>query len=509
MKKRILSAVLAMLCISMTTACGAGDPETPAAVTSAPVSETAAPETVEETEAGRAAAKDSLPSDLDLGGRTIRLLTRRGDPDCKLEFDVTEQTGDIVEDAVYKRNITVSEKYNFNLQLVGGEDAPHASGTVVNEALQSSVLAGSNDYDLIGNHMSQGTTAVLQGLLLNLRSVDYLDFDQPWWNSSYLDAVTIHNKTYLAAGELALMMVSNVFGTYFNKTIYNNYYPGEDLYEIVNSGGWTMDLLSKYCSGVYSDVNGSGLPDDGDQFGMIYEIRQVHADAFAGGARIQYTTFDKDANTCKWTLENERTATFLDKMKSMVFDNPGTFPVPQTRAHITKDILYFLRDDLALFTVDILYCASVLRDMESDYGIVPLPKLDETQDDYSSQLGNSFTVFGIPVTCDRPDEIGAAMEGLCAESYRTVTPTYFEQALKVKYARDNEASQMLDICVGNLYFDTAVVFNQVLNTAAAVFRVIMTDSSTLESGMSTIKSREESTNELLQTLIDTYTELPE
>lgn len=59
---------------------------------------------------GRAAAKDSLPADLDLGGETIRIVSRNGDTDTAIEFYSDEATGDIVSDAVYNRNMKVSDR---------------------------------------------------------------------------------------------------------------------------------------------------------------------------------------------------------------------------------------------------------------------------------------------------------------------------------------------------------------------------------------------------------------
>lgn len=61
-----------------------------------------------------------------------------------------------------------------------------------------------------------------------------------------------------------------------------------------------------------------------------------------------------------------------------------------------------------------------LREMEADYGIIPYPLQDETQEEYSGIIHNSSNYVTIPVTCPNADEIGAVIEALCAESYRTV-----------------------------------------------------------------------------------------
>jgi len=65
------------------------------------------------------------------------------------------------------------------------------------------------------------------------------------------------------------------------------------------------------------------------------------------------------------------------------------------------------------------------------------------------------------------------MEALGAESYRWVTPAYYEIALKTKYSRDEETSQMLDIIKSGLRFDFGTVNTANLEGVNAVFRELM------------------------------------
>ena len=62
-----------------------------------------------------------------------------------------------------------------------------------------------------------------------------------------------------------------------------------------------------------------------------------------------------------------------------------------------------------------------LRNMEQDYGIIPSPKFNETQKDYSAVVHDIATLICLPQTATN-EEIGAVLgDGL--RSYRTVTPT--------------------------------------------------------------------------------------
>ena len=51
---------------------------------------------------------------------------------------------------------------------------------------------------------------------------------------------------------------------------------------------------------------------------------------------------------------------------------------------------------------------------------------------------------GIPATAADPDISGAVCHALCRATHETVLPAYYEMSLKIKYARDNYTSAMID-----------------------------------------------------------------
>ena len=99
-----------------------------------------------------------------------------------------------------------------------------------------------------------------------------------------------------------------------------------------------------------------------------------------------------------------------------------------------------------------------------------------------------------------------AMEALCAESYRKVTPAYYEIALKLKYSRDEETSQMLDIIKAGLKFDFGTVNTANLEGVNAVFRQLMDEGRT---DFASLYERSEARfQRALDRLIEAYQDLP-
>jgi len=114
--------------------------------------------------------------------------------------------------------------------------------------------------------------------------------------------------------------------------------------------------------------------------------------------------------------------------------------------------------------------ADSYRELPFAYGVLPYPKFDENQEEYRTTTLTSYTVFCIPTDCKDPDRTAAVLEAMASESYRSVTPAYFETALKVKYAADEETAQMFDIIRDNISFDFGYIYTLSLNGISDKFK---------------------------------------
>jgi hypothetical protein len=128
-------------------------------------------------------------------------------------------------------------------------------------------------------------------------------------------------------------------------------------------------------------------------------------------------------------------------------------------------------DGYGMATINKMFQAEIyLREMEDNYTILPLPKLDETQAEYNSAIHDGCTIFAIPITTGNPDAVSAVLEALAAESARLVSPAYYDQALKVKYTRDSDSGEMIDLIYSNISTDFAFMYSNNLTDIAHLFR---------------------------------------
>jgi len=91
---------------------------------------------------------------------------------------------------------------------------------------------------------------------------------------------------------------------------------------------------------------------------------------------------------------------------------------------------------------------------------LPIPKYTEDQDSYHCVVSvHTCSLMGVPVVTSNPERTGILLEALAAESKYTLMYAYYDVALKSKYSRDDESSEMLDIIFANRVFDLGELLN--------------------------------------------------
>lgn len=66
--------------------------------------------------------------------------------------------------------------------------------------------------------------------------------------------------------------------------------------------------------------------------------------------------------------------------------------------------------------------------------------------------------MAVPQIVQEKEKVGAIIEALSYELYKTVRPAYYDVALKSKFARDNESEEMLDIIFNGTIYDFDYVY---------------------------------------------------
>jgi len=94
------------------------------------------------------------------------------------------------------------------------------------------------------------------------------------------------------------------------------------------------------------------------------------------------------------------------------------------------------------------------REMVSDFGILPMPKYDEQQEDYMNCPASfRMLTITIPVTNTRLELTGSVLEALSYYSKDTTVEAYYDANLQRKVSRDDESRHVLEIIFSTVTYD--------------------------------------------------------
>lgn len=435
---RLTALLLAVLCSAQLLSCGqtGGSVET---------GKTDGSETT--TDTGSAETEYPELEAEDFGGAEITfLVVEPNTVNYNLEdVNITEENGDILNDAVYKRNIIIEDKYNIKLSVVEA----HVSG-----ALDNAVNAGDDLYDVALGSLIDTYVSAGKGQLLDLNDVPYIDLSNPWWNQDSVSGGSVAGKNFLAVSDINLLSFDGMGVIMFNKKMVNDF--GLDSpYESVKSGKWTIDRFAEMARGISADLDGDGELGENDQYGFTCNL--FASDCFMFGSGFSFSKKNEDdipevnnlsesfvdCFTKAIQLLNDETVTlFSDKPKYI--SQRGTLP------------LNTFKEGRSLFYVETTERISQLRDMEIDFGLLPLPKADEQQEKYTNFIHQyCSSAVQIPVTNTHLEMTGKVLEDMAYQSHLYVRPAYYESTLRGKCVRDEESLDMLDYIFEHQVFDPA------------------------------------------------------
>lgn len=451
--KKLLSMILALLMIAC---CAASCSEKPA---SAPDEQEASPvpeAAPAETEPPETTLLDRLP-EMTFDGRDYTILLRTG---MEYEFSSEELTGEIINDAVYERNNLLEARYNIRVNHVD-RATTWGSGDRFNPELNAMILSGDASFDIVAGYAAMILGAIQKGLFLNWYDVPTIDVSEHWWSAQIADSLTINGKLFAMTGDIALSVWEDMVCMYFNQKLATDY-GVPDLYELVRNGEWTFEELLSIVSGVSGDLNGDGRYTQDDLFGYI-TYWSTAIDSYMPAFDIQVVKRGEDG-WLSYTMNNERMIGALEKMQAL-FSNGSQFSLMVSSGDLQK----IFQEDRALFFAHDLRTSAKLRDMETNYGIVPYPKYDAQQDKYYSTSTDIFSLMLFPSTVTNLDFVGCVTEAMCIANSAMVIPAYYDIALKDKYNRDQQSAEMLDIIRDSLIFDVGYLNSFALSTAGHLF----------------------------------------
>lgn len=367
------------------------------------------------------------------------------------DLDVNEETGETLNDAVYKRNTIIEDKYNIKI------NALYESQDKIVSDIKKLVLSEDNTYSAFfprGYELSTGLFA--SNSFYDLKTLPYLNLSMPWWDANIVSGLSIDGKLFALLGDITIIDKRATGAIVYNKKLAEDYNI-PNLYDIVRNNGWTIEKILTLISGVSTDLDGDSAFTDKDLYGFVGQDSMTVA-MYLG---MDGSFAEKDENDLPYsTFGSERTYSIFDKINMLIYNSGEYMHVDWYGVpNAVEAVQLAFGEDRALFCWNLLQCLDMLRAKETDFGILPVPKYDENQKDYAHMVSIHVTGFmTVPLCADDPDRTGIILEALAAESKYTLIPAYYDVMLTQKYVRDEDSAEMLDIVFSSRVYDIGDIF---------------------------------------------------
>ena len=390
---------------------------------------------------------DGIP-DYNFDGTSIDFLANESlDSNARNWFDVDEVENGTIDQAIFERNARVGEA--FNVKFTESYEKDVASTTTLVDQL---IAAGDDSYDII---------CIPARFMLDLASKNYLlsyntelyniDLHGDSWIQWVNDIIKINGEMFFAFSDAMLSLYDFTHMILFNTKVLERYQL-QSPYDYVENGTWTYDNMYYMVRQVSDDLNGNGSYDDDDMYGYVCPAYSVLPNYWISAGA---TSVKKIAGQGYFIFDLEGDIHF-DTVYRRIFEifkkKDFTWRETSSNANRYYDTDLTFQTNHALFADHTFYSVSQLREMESDFGIVPYPKWDESQGQYYSRVEAGTKTWGVLYIQD-PELTGTIIEALARDSHEHLIHTYYDVTLQLKLTRDDKSIEMLDLIRDTMTYD--------------------------------------------------------
>ena len=346
------------------------------------------------------------------------------------------------------------------------------------------MLTGADGIDLVCQYSLAAVHGVIEGCYVDLTSVDYINWDAPYWSGDLKEANTLNGKIFYCSGELSRSVIYNMYVTLFNYTLVNSYGLG-NLYSLVDNNEWTVAKLRELSENVYVDLNNDETQNMGDRFGLV--VNKLSVDPLQYGCDLPLLiTNEMGELEVNPLLRADYGIGVVDTLVDLLHTNPGAY-VGNASINI-PDYTDAMINGNAVFSVDLAsYIINTLHLSDVNYGIMPMPKYSAEQDRYYTCLSMVYSMFAIPNCAADYNMSAAVLESLAHDGYANLTPYIFEECLKSRYSKRPEDAQMFDLLRAGIVYEPGRIFENVgifsvVRSSVAANRSFVVDYDQYESG---------------------------
>lgn len=361
------------------------------------------------------------------------------------EMNAEELTGELINDAVWERNLYLTE--NYNIIPVGYKESGPTN------TFRNAVQANTGDFEGALIPVNEAVSLAVEGLLFDFKDLPVVDLEASWYDQNANKSLSVANRLYFSFGDMTMQNLDLTWCVMFNKELVEQHQLGS-IYDLVDNNEWTAEKLFELSNDITNDTDGNGILNEYDLYGNATPYDRT-AMALMYSAGVDFVTKDADDYPVYNPLSETAYNVFSDLL--VYFGTDSCLNINTLAGAWRKSEEMFMNNQF-LFYTECMQNLARFRDMEVDFGVVPMPKYSSEQENYVSMVCDFPASLVIPSYCTDTDFTGFTVEALNAKSSETVRTAYVDKCLLYKYSRDEESSACLEIILDTMYYDPAYIY---------------------------------------------------
>ena len=380
------------------------------------------------------------------GGKEIVILQRG---DYKDEFYSEKETGQLIPDAVYKRNQFVQDYLGVTLgwAISNGRESDEQKSR-----LDAAINNGDEVYHISANFASYAVEWIGDGYFKNLNALsedeNYLSPEKVWWNQSYNKEATIYGKQFFMVGDATTTAITRLEILAVNETLLKEYIGLEvnDLLNKVYDRTWTYETFLEYVESV----------GNANVYGASLQCNAKSIDGFLAALAIPIVE-RTEGDTITLAYDNEKTLEIADALRDLYQENEFVYSA-YTNSY-DDNVKKFTGNNAIFYAGMLGDVGDYFKKVSFKYAVLPMPIWDDNQTEYRATPHDEYSILGIPYNVTSVEETTAVMEVMAAESYRSLRPALCEKAYQYRYLATPEKAKMFDYIVDNTYYDCGYIYS--------------------------------------------------
>jgi multiple sugar transport system substrate-binding protein len=357
------------------------------------------------------------------------------------------------KEGVGARNDKIEEMYGVNLEVWKEDDAFSKA--------KNDATSGTGTYDAVILSVGQLASLAQDNLLWDYNSSEfegYIDTKAPWWAQSASEAYSIGGKLYFMTGDITIMNKVNTWSILFNKEMVKNY-GLDNPYDLYDAGTWTFDKMCEMARTVNTASPSVAWDDDTVIWGMVTATGDAYQ--FFGGSGL--TVCEKENDLPVLSFGTEASITIAEKVLTAMTTSEwmlyATKATGGPTGNVWTDSFNVFNNGRALFRPSGFSAVTKASSWANiEFGIMPMPKMNESQEGYYTVTSGSWGVSILKNNCDH--QFAAYMiDAFAAGAKNYVTPAYIEVNLKRKSLRDDDSERILEDIFDSIVYDAGAVYD--------------------------------------------------